>query len=175
MKTLLFDPPPLPSWFIVGEFALLALRSNAAAMWRIATAASRGLVSCRGATPNPIPDRSIPSFFEGIAGGRATLRFARALQAAVDPRLDHLASVDSTFPSASSPETASEVVVSLGLASSSIAHKAREFSEGIRHYGRCYWELSKARLRFLHFPFFTIILDLNNLSTIIQLLCLGFI
>ncbi|XP_074557675.1 protoheme IX farnesyltransferase, mitochondrial [Curcuma longa] len=118
-------------------------------MWRIATAASRGLLSPRGATPNPMPDLSIPSFFEDIAGGRSTLRFARGLQAAVDPRLDHLASAGSTFSSASSPETAAEVVGSLGLASSSIAHKAREFSEGIRHYGRCYWELSKARLSML--------------------------
>ncbi|XP_042473110.1 protoheme IX farnesyltransferase, mitochondrial-like [Zingiber officinale] len=119
-------------------------------MWRIATAASRGLLSSRGATPNLMPDRSIPSRFEGIAGDLATLRFARGLQAAVDPRIDHLASVGSTFSSAaSSPEIAAEVVGSLGLASSSIAHKAREFSEGIRHYGRCYWELSKARLSML--------------------------
>ncbi|XP_042438931.1 protoheme IX farnesyltransferase, mitochondrial-like [Zingiber officinale] len=119
-------------------------------MWRIAAAASRGLLSSRGATPNLMPDRSIPSRFEGIAGGLATLRFARGLQAAVDPRIDRLASAGSTFSSAaSSPEIAAEVVGSLGLASSSIAHKAREFSEGIRHYGRCYWELSKARLSML--------------------------
>ncbi|KAM0935404.1 putative UbiA prenyltransferase family [Dioscorea sansibarensis] len=73
------------------------------------------------------------------------------------PRL--LSSFDSSTPRCdkkllgfveAGPCAASPVEVSAAIGSlESISRKSRDVSEALRHYGRCYWELSKARLSML--------------------------
>lgn len=68
-----------------------------------------------------------------------------------------LSSLDSSNPSSdqkllgfveAGPCAASPVEVSAAIGSlESISRRYRDVSEALRHYGRCYWELSKARLR----------------------------
>ncbi|XP_020085408.1 protoheme IX farnesyltransferase, mitochondrial [Ananas comosus] len=52
------------------------------------------------------------------------------------------------FAAASTAEAAA-VLGSLESAPSSISQKVKDASDALRHYGRCYWELSKARLSML--------------------------
>ncbi|WOL07260.1 protoheme IX farnesyltransferase, mitochondrial [Canna indica] len=129
-------------------------------MWRAAAAAARGLRSaCRNPTPDfrPIPfpyhsiRSTIPSSCDGISGCGPALLFAPRIHSNADPfkpMIQPLAMEGADFSTAS-PAEAAAMVGSLGSSSSSLSHKAMDFSEAIRHYGRCYWELSKARLSML--------------------------
>lgn len=59
------------------------------------------------------------------------------------------------------PRAASATAVDLPAAASVSAFKAKEVADFAKHYGRCYWELSKARLRlsvFLLFLYFNSLL-----------------
>ncbi|KAJ8510822.1 hypothetical protein OPV22_001256 [Ensete ventricosum] len=88
------------------------------------------------------------SSVDGLAGGGTALLFALRLHSAVDPLKPRLERASADFSTAS-PAEAAAMLGSLAPASSSISQMSRNVSEAIRHYGRCYWELSKARLSML--------------------------
>ncbi|RRT76781.1 hypothetical protein B296_00008526 [Ensete ventricosum] len=130
-------------------------------MWRVTTTAAaavatRGLLSARRASTKPTLDISSVSFssprmsssVDGLAGGGTSLLFALRLHSAVDPLKPRLERASADFSTAS-PAEAAAMLGSLAPASSSISQMSRNVSEAIRHYGRCYWELSKARLSML--------------------------
>ncbi|URD83790.1 protoheme IX farnesyltransferase [Musa troglodytarum] len=126
-------------------------------MWRVTTvAATRGLLSAGRASTKPTLDFSSVSFscprisssVDGLAGGGAALLFALRLHSAVDPLTPRLERASAAFSTAS-PAEAAAMLGSLAPASSSVSQMSMNVSEAIRHYGRCYWELSKARLSML--------------------------
>ncbi|CAL9133046.1 unnamed protein product [Musa acuminata var. zebrina] len=129
-------------------------------MWRVTTAAAaaatRGLVSAGRASTKPTLDFSSVSFssprisssVDGLAGSGAALLFALRLHSAVDPLTPRLERASAAFSTAS-PAEAAAMLGSLAPASSFVSQMSRNVSEAIRHYGRCYWELSKARLSML--------------------------
>ncbi|URD83792.1 protoheme IX farnesyltransferase [Musa troglodytarum] len=128
-------------------------------MWRVTTvAATRGLLSAGRASTKPTLDFSSVSFscprisssVDGLAGGGAALLFALRLHSAVDPLTPRLERASAAFSTAS-PAEAAAMLGSLAPASSSVSQMSMNVSEAIRHYGRCYWELSKARLRGSYF------------------------
>nr|XP_010919862.1 protoheme IX farnesyltransferase, mitochondrial [Elaeis guineensis] len=142
-------------------------------MWRGAAARSlpSRLLSSRGPYPNPNPSSVAfcppfpppwiapcsPSFDHGFVGRGAELLLASRIHSSSDPWklwLGRPAEGVGKAPgfSAGSPAEAAAAAAVLGsgrTAWSSISRKARDASDALHHYGRCYWELSKARLSML--------------------------
>ncbi|KAF8670778.1 hypothetical protein HU200_050449 [Digitaria exilis] len=88
-------------------------------------------------------------------GGATAASAARALRSRLYPDPIHhpatsLAPIASARASSSAPSVASanNVVEAAAAASAavSVSQQAGSVSDALRHYGRCYWELSKARL-----------------------------
>ena len=90
--------------------------------------------------------------------GGATAAFAvRALRSRLLPDpIRHpgtsLAPISSARTSSSAPSTEAATTVveeaaAAAAAAVSVSQQAGSVSDALRHYGRCYWELSKARLR----------------------------
>ncbi|VAI43161.1 unnamed protein product [Triticum turgidum subsp. durum] len=87
-------------------------------------------------------------------GGATAASAARALRSRMlgDP-VHHPSTAILPIPSAraacSAPSAASPapIVAEAAAASVAVSSGARSASDVLRHYGQCYWELSKARLR----------------------------
>ncbi|KAG2589429.1 protoheme IX farnesyltransferase, mitochondrial-like [Panicum virgatum] len=87
-------------------------------------------------------------------GGATAAAAARALRSRLIPDPIHhpatsLAPIASARASSSAPSAAAaanNVVEEAAAAAVSVSHQAGSFSNALYHYGRCYWELSKARL-----------------------------
>lgn len=114
----------------------------AVAMWRNSRSFSAKL---RSSSSSPNPSTS----YRHIAVARPSLRV-------VYPYSSSLFSSVSSSPSSSDPirlgfpnsDGFSSVADPSSLASASVVPRTREAVDLARHYGRCYWELSKARLRY---------------------------
>ena len=121
-------------------------------MWRNSRSFSSKL---RSSSSFPLPSTtttSISTFYRHITVARPSLR-------ALYPYSSSLFSLLSLSPSSSDPtrqvfsnshgvRVFSSVADPSSLASASVVSRAREAVDLARHYGRCYWELSKARLRY---------------------------
>ncbi|XP_022924816.1 protoheme IX farnesyltransferase, mitochondrial-like [Cucurbita moschata] len=122
-------------------------------MWRNSRSFSSKL---RSSSSFPVPSTtttSISTFYRHITVARPSLR-------AFYPYSSSLFSLLSLSPSSSDPtrqgfsnshgvRVFSSVADPSSLASASVVSRAREAVDLARHYGRCYWELSKARLSML--------------------------
>ncbi|KAG7028706.1 Protoheme IX farnesyltransferase, mitochondrial, partial [Cucurbita argyrosperma subsp. argyrosperma] len=128
------------------------LATAAAAMWRNSRSFSSKLRSS-SSSPNPSTTTSIFTFYRPIGVAQPCLR-------ALYPYTSSLFSSLSLSASSSDPirlgflnshgvRGFSSVADPSSLASSSVVSRAREAVDLSRHYGRCYWELSKARLSML--------------------------
>ena len=87
-------------------------------------------------------------------GGAIAASAARALRSRLIPDPIHhpatsLAPIASARASSSAPSAAAanNVVEEAAAAAVSVSQQAGSVSNALHHYGRCYWELSKARLR----------------------------
>ncbi|CAL4976042.1 unnamed protein product [Urochloa decumbens] len=87
-------------------------------------------------------------------GGATAASAARALRSRLLPDPIHypatslapIASARTSSSSAPSSAAANSVVEEAAAAAVSVSQQAGSVSDALRHYGRCYWELSKARL-----------------------------
>ncbi|CAL4963396.1 unnamed protein product [Urochloa decumbens] len=87
-------------------------------------------------------------------GGATAASAARALRSRLLPDPIHypatslapIASAHTSSSSAPSSAAANSVVEEAAAAAVSVSQQAGSVSDALRHYGRCYWELSKARL-----------------------------
>ena len=87
-------------------------------------------------------------------GGAIAASAARALRSRLIPDPIHhpatsLTPIASARASSSAPSAAAanNVVEEAAAAAVSVSQQAGSVSNALHHYGRCYWELSKARLR----------------------------
>ncbi|KAG0497195.1 hypothetical protein HPP92_001886 [Vanilla planifolia] len=132
-------------------------------MWRRAVAGGLNVF------PNRLPIHSFapssaPLFLAPSASGDALVDVGRFLSSAArirsvaDPwKLGGLrklsagsrVALGSAASGDGSSTKAAEVLESLGSSPSVLSQKVRAISEVVDHYGRCYWELSKARLSML--------------------------
>ncbi|XP_073002318.1 protoheme IX farnesyltransferase, mitochondrial [Typha latifolia] len=125
---------------------------------------SSRLLSSRAPLPNPNPNplptlclsphllprlpSSRPCFGDGVVDhGPALLLASRIHSSAGSLNLGLARSA--VGGGETTAEATAAAFESAGSGSLSISQKAREASEVLRHYGRCYWELSKARLSML--------------------------
>ncbi|KAL6650662.1 hypothetical protein ACP70R_009587 [Stipagrostis hirtigluma subsp. patula] len=84
-------------------------------------------------------------------GGATAASAARALRSRLLPDPTRhpatpLAPIASSRAASSVPSTAADTVAEAAAAAAAVSQQAGSVSEALRHYGRCYWELSKARL-----------------------------
>lgn len=119
-------------------------------MWRSSRSFSSKLRS-PSSSPSPKTTPSASTFYGHNGVARPFLR-------ALHPYSSSLFNSLSSSPSSSDPirigfsnsygfRACSSVADPSSLASASVS-RAREVVDLARHYGRCYWELSKARLRY---------------------------
>lgn len=122
------------------------LPSPSPAMWRgsATRSISAKLLPSRGSNPNPNPNSPSPlrSLDDILIGRSLSLLLSSQIHSS-SRRWKPARSEAVEFSAASPAEASPAVTGSLGSA----MKKARDLPVGIRHYGRCYWELSKAKLR----------------------------